>query len=302
MTTARVETRGSQQAQHGPARLGETLGYLRRNPSMIVGGLLLLALVLFTGLGRLIVDTNAANPLSAPPAQPPGPGVPLGSDPQGRDILSVMILGTWLTVRTGLVAGALGVAVGSAIGLYAGYVGGRRDKAITWVVDVLLTVPAILFLVMIAAVVQTELTSLGMALIIAALAWRRPARQVRSQMLVIRNAGYIEMARLSGLGPLRIIFGEIVPNLLPFLISSFVTAVSAAILAGVGLEAMGLGPQNEPTLGMTIFWIMELSAFLRGMWWWIVPPLVILVVLFVGLYLVNAGLDELANPRLRRRA
>ena len=89
---------------------------------------------------------------------------------------------------------------------------------------------------------------------------------------------------------------------LPFLISSFVTAVSAAILAGVGLEAMGLGPQNEPTLGMTIFWIMELSAFLRGMWWWIVPPLAILVVLFVGLYLVNAGLDELANPRLRRRA
>ena len=143
MTTARVETRGSQQAQHGPARLGETLGYLRRNPSMIVGGLLLLALVLFTGLGRLIVDTNAASPLSAPPAQPPGPGVPLGSDPQGRDILCVMILGTWLTVRTGLVAGALGVAVGSAIGLYAGYVGGRRDKAITWVVDVLLTVPAI---------------------------------------------------------------------------------------------------------------------------------------------------------------
>ena len=302
MTTARVETRGSQQAQRGPAWLGETLGYLRRNPSMIVGGLLLLALVLFTGLGRLIVDTNAASPLSAPPAQPPGSGVPLGSDPQGRDILCVMILGTWLTVRTGLVAGALGVAVGSAIGLYAGYVGGRRDKVITWIVDVLLTVPAILFLVMIAAVVQTELTSLGMALIIAALAWRRPARQVRSQMLVIRNAGYIEMARPSGLGPLRIIFSEIVPNLLPFLISSFVTAVSAAILAGVGLEAMGLGPQNEPTLGMTIFWIMELSAFLRGMWWWIVPPLAILVVLFVGLYLVNAGLDELANPRLRRRA
>ena len=92
------------------------------------------------------------------------------------------------------------------------------------------------------------------------------------------------------------------PNLLPFLVSSFVTAVSAAILASVGLEAMGLGPQNEPTLGMTIFWIMEFSAFLQGLWWWILPPVAILIVLFVGLYLVNAGLDELANPRLRRRA
>lgn len=278
------------------------MGYLARNPSMIVGGLLLLSLAAFSGLGRLIVDTQAANPLSAPPGQPPGPGMPFGSDPQGRDILSVMILGTWLTIRTGLIAGALGVAVGSAIGLYAGYVGGLTDRIITWVVDVLLTVPAILFLVMIAAVVQTGLTSMGMALIVAALAWRRPARQVRSQMLVMRNAGYVEMAHLSGLGPIRIILGEVVPNLMPFLISSFVTAVSAAILASVGLEAMGLGPQNEPTLGMTIFWIMELSAFLRGMWWWIAPPLIILIVLFVGLYLVNAGLDELANPRLRRRA
>ena len=64
---------------------------------------------------------------------------------------------------------------------------------------------------------------------------------------------------------------------------------------------MGLGPQNEPTLGMTIFWIMEFSAFLQGLWWWILPPVVILIVLFVGLYLVNPGLDELANPRLRAR-
>jgi peptide/nickel transport system permease protein len=141
-----------------------------------------------------------------------------------------------------------------------------------------------------------------MALIVAALAWRRPARQVRSQMLVMRSSGYVDMAKLSGLGPFRIIFLEIVPNLMPFLVSSFVTAVSAAILASVGLEAMGLGPQNEPTLGMTIFWIMDFSAFLRGLWWWILPPVVILIVLFVGLYLINAGLDELANPRLRRRA
>ena len=155
---------------------------------------------------------------------------------------------------------------------------------------------------MISAVVQTGLTSVGMALIIAALAWRRPARQIRSQMLVMRSSGYVDMAKLSGAGPLRIIFLEIAPNLLPFLVSSFVTAVSAAILAGVGLEAMGLGPQNEPTLGMTIFWIMAFSAFLQGLWWWILPPVAILIVLFVGLYLVNAGLDELANPRLRRRA
>jgi len=275
--------------------------YVARNPSLIVGLVLLGALAAFTGLGRLVVDVGTAVPLSGPPSAPPSAAFPLGTDAQGRNLIAVMIEGTWLTLRTGLVAGALGIVAGGALGFVSAYIGGTTDKVITWAVDVLLTVPAILFLVMISAVVQTGLSSMGMALIIAALAWRRPARQIRSQMLVMRSSGYVDMAKLSGAGPTRIIFLEIAPNLLPFLVSSFVTAVAAAILAGIGLEAMGLGPQNEPTLGMTIFWIMAFSAFLQGLWWWILPPVAILIVLFVGLYLVNAGLDELANPRLRRR-
>jgi peptide/nickel transport system permease protein len=283
-------------------RFLESGRYLARNPALIAGLALLGALALFAGLGRLVVDVTTAAPLSGPPTLPPSTAFPLGTDSQGRNLIAVMIEGTWLTLRTGLVAGALGIAAGGAIGFISAYVGGTTDRMITWCIDVLLTVPAILFLVMISAVVQTGLTSMGMALIIAALAWRRPARQIRSQMLVMRSSGYVDMAKLSGAGPLRIIFLEIAPNLLPFLVSSFVTAVAAAILAGIGLEAMGLGPQNEPTLGMTIFWIMAFSAFLQGLWWWILPPVAILIVLFVGLYLVNAGLDELANPRLRRRA
>ena len=278
------------------------LRYVHRNPSLGIGIVLLLALALFSGLGRLLVDVSTAAPLSAPPGAAPGPGLLFGSDPQGRNLLAVMILGTWLTIRTGLIAGAIGIVFGSALGLISGYIGGRTDSVITWMIDVLLTVPAILFLVMIAAVVQTGLSSTGMALVVAALAWRKPARAVRSQMLVLRSTGYVEMAKLSGGGPLRIVFLEIVPNLMSFLVSSFVAAVSAAILACVGLEAMGLGPQNEPTLGMTIFWMMEFSAFLQNMWWWILPPVTILIILFVGLYLVNAGLEELSNPRLRQRA
>ncbi len=223
--------------------------YLARNPSLIVGLVLLGALAAFTGLGRLIVDVGTAAPLSGPPSAPPSAAFPLGTDAQGRNLIAVMIEGTWLTLRTGLVAGALGIVAGGALGFVSAYIGGTTDKIITWAVDVLLTVPAILFLVMISAVVQTGLSSMGMAFIIAALAWRRPARQIRSQMLVMRSSGYVDLAKLSGAGPMRIIFLEIAPNLLPFLVSSFVTAVAAAILAGIGLEAMGLGPQNEPTLG-----------------------------------------------------
>lgn len=301
--TPRVETI-AEEAEAGSLR-GGALGigrYLRRNPQLVVGLLLLLGLVAFATLGRLFVDVGEARPLAGPASQPPSAEYPLGTDPQGRNVLAVMVAGSWLTIRTGVVAGLIGILVGSAVGFVAGYYGGWVDRVITWIVDVLLTVPAILFLVIISAMLQTSLTSLGMALIIALLAWRRPARQVRSQILVMRGAGYVEMAKLSGSGGLSIIFREIAPNLMPYLISSFILAVAAAILASVGLEAMGLGPQNEPTLGMTVYWIMQFSAFLLGLWWWILPPVLILIVLFVGLYLLNAGLDELANPRLRRRA
>jgi peptide/nickel transport system permease protein len=300
--TERIE-QTAEQAQWGSGRgkLLSTLRYLARNPTLVAGIGALLCLAAFSGLGRLFVDVSTAAPLSGPASSPPGPGYPFGVDAQGRNLIAVMIEGTYLTIRTGVIAGAVGLIFGGSLGFIAAYFGGWTDRIIVWIVDVTLTVPALLFLVMISSVVQTGVSSLGMALIIAALAWRRPAREIRSQMLVMRSAEYVAMARLSGSGPFRIIFLEITPNLLPFLLSAFVSAVAAAILASIGIEAMGLGPQNEPTLGMTIYWLMSFSAFLSGMWWWILPPIVILMVLFFGLYLVNAGLDELSNPRLRQR-
>lgn len=77
--------------------------------------------------------------------------------------------------------------------------------------------------------------------------------------------------------------------------------MTGAVFASLGLEALGLGPMREPTLGMTIYWVMYYAAFVRGMWWWIVTPISIIVILFIGLFLLSAGLDELANPRLRRK-
>lgn len=301
--SARIEKIGVQ-SEWGSARARRdaATAYLMRNPSLLFGLLMVLSLFAFAAFGRLFVDVSLANPLSAPKSLPPSGDLPFGSDAQGRNLLAVMIEGTWLTIRTGMIAGFLGVIVGSALGLFSAYTGGLVDRVITWAIDVLLTIPAILVLVMVSAIVPGGLSSIGMALIIAGLAWRRPARQIRSQMLVMRSAEYVELARLSGCGPLRIIFCEIAPNLLPFLISAAVTAVAAAILASIGIEAIGLGPQSEPTLGMTVFWLMEYSALLQGMWWWILPPIAILIILFVGLYLINQGVDELSNPRLRSRA
>ena len=99
-----------------------------------------------------------------------------------------------------------------------------------------------------------------------------------------------------------IILKEILPNLLPYLASSLVIAVSAAVLASIGLEVLGLGPMDEPTVGMTIFWVQYNAAVINGWWWWWLPPIVIIALLFISLFLITLGLDEVANPRLRRRA
>ena len=283
--------------QHVSVRV---LNYCRRNPAFPVGIGLLGILAAFAAFGRLLWPVELAQPLSAAPYMPPNAENPFGTDTQGRDILAVTIVGTWLTMRTGIIAAALGTMIGGALGFASGYFGGWIDTVVNWTVDVLLTVPAILILVVIAASIQGQLSSLSMAFIISLLAWRRPTRQVRSQVLVMRTMGYVDTARLSGMSDPEIVVRELVPNLLPYLVAVFVLAVSASILAAVGLQAMGLGPQNEPTLGMTVYWMMYYSAFLQGLWWWIAPPVFVIILLFVALYLLSSGLDEFANPRLRQ--
>jgi peptide/nickel transport system permease protein len=136
-------------------------------------------------------------------------------------------------------------------------------------------------------------------LVVSARAWMSPTRTIRSQVLSIRQRGYVSVAKLSGMGGLKIMFREVMPNLLPFLAASFVHAVTTAILASIGLEAIGLGPQNEPTLGMTIYWALYYTSVVRGLVWWWASPITIIIVIFIGLFLISAGLDQVANPRLR---
>ena len=107
-----------------------------------------------------------------------------------------------------------------------------------------------------------------MALVVASLAWMWPTRTIRAQVLSLRERAYVQMAKLNGMSSLEIIWKELFPNLLPYLAANFAGAVSWAVLATIGLEALGLGPQNEPTVGMTIYWAISFSALIRGMWWW----------------------------------
>jgi len=282
--------------------LTTALGYMRRNGSLAVGIVLLLALALFVGIGHLVVDTSKSRPLSAPALRPPSVEHPFGTDRQGRDLLATMVAGTPLTLRIGFIAGFLGVGIGSVLGFVSAYYRGTVDTIIRSIVDIGLTVPGLLVLIIIAVSVKKGLTVDQMAIIVASLAWLNPARTIRAQVLSLRERGYVEVARLSGMSGPEIIVKEMMPNLLPYLAATLVNTVSSAILASVGLEVLGLGPIDSPTLGMTLYWVNFNAALINGWWWWWTAPLAIILVVFLGLFFLTVGLDEIANPRLRRAA
>jgi peptide/nickel transport system permease protein len=276
------------------------LGYLRRNKTLTVGLILVAAVLLFAGIGRLVWDVDMARPLSGRPNQRPSWDHPLGTDRQARDLFAVMIVGTPKTLYIGLLAGFIGVVVGTALALIAAYSGGIVDSLIRSIVDIGLTIPTLLVLVLLAVALHAGLSVNQMALVVASLAWLWPTRTIRSQVLTIRERAYVQVARLSGARGHQVVFFEILPNLLPYIAATFVGSVSAAVLASIGLEIIGLGSVETNTLGITLYWVQFNAALLHGLWWWFLPPVIIIVVLFVGLFSIAAGLDELANPRTRR--
>ena len=125
---------------------------------------------------------------------------------------------------------------------------------------------------------------------------------IRAQTLTLREKAFVTVARLSGEGHLEIAFKQIFPNLLPYVMSAFAGSVNAGILAAVGLQILGLGPVDTPSLGLMLDESYRAGAIIRGLWWWWLPPTVLLSFLFIGVFLLTVGLDEIANPRLRGQA
>jgi len=209
-----------------------------------------------------------------------------------------------MTLVIGVIAGAIGIGIGTILGFVSGYNAGTIvDNLITSVVDVVLTIPGFLILILIAstAAEPSELKIVQMGIIASVTAWAFPTRAIRAQVLTMRERPFVMMAKLSGMSATEIILKELVPNLLPYLAMALAGAVYGGVMGSLGLEAIGIGDRREPTLGMTLYWVRHYSAFLRGMWWWIIEPVTIIILVLTSLTLISLGLDEVANPRVRRR-
>ncbi len=274
------------------------LVFLKDNRIFTLGVSLLLGLYLFGLIGVQIIDPKnadmGANPLNLAPTREH----PLGTEGFGRDMYTVMVIGIPNTFKIGFLAGVVGVFLGTLFGLIAGYYKGPMDTLFSTLADVMLVIPALAILITVSAYVRVMTVEM-MALIVGLLAWPLPARIIRSQTLSLRERLFVQVAKLSGQNDFEIIFLQILPNLTAYLAAAFVGAVSTGILAAVGLEVLGLGPQSVPTIGRALYHAFTYSAMFRGMWWWWGPPIFTLAIIFTGLFLTSMSLDKYANPRMQ---
>ncbi|MEM1360815.1 MAG: ABC transporter permease [Pseudomonadota bacterium] len=281
-----------------------------RNPKLIWGLVLLLSIIALGILGRMFWDTDMVFTGSGMPRQGPV-GVenmrgqigtwahPLGTDVTGKDILALLIVGAPNSLYVGVLASLIGMSIGIFLGFSAGFLGGRTDDVIRVGSDVMITIPPLLILVVFQAA-YGDISLTIMAVLIACFVWQSPTRLIRAQVLSMRESGYVQMARLSGASTGHIMFKEMLPNLVPYLFGSFIANVTTSIVTAVGLEVLGLGPQRIPTLGRVIYDAINSGALIQNLWWWWGIPTALLAVMFIGLLMVNLGLDEVSNPRLRK--
>lgn len=290
-----------QQQVRQPSRARLVFGYLRRNPSLLIGLIGLFGLITFTVHGLLVIDPKDAYPLSAPTRRPPSLEYPFGTDFFGRNLYAAMVIGTWQTALIGVLAGLIGTILGTVLGFVSAYFGGWTDNAIKGICQILTPIPVLLIQVVIAGSLDKRyVTIYTMALIVVLLAWMGPTLVIRSQVLTLKERQFVSVAKLSGMREWEIIFKEILPNLLPFIAAAFVAQVFSAVFASFYLGVLGLGPLREPLLGNLIWGAQGQGAFFNGWWWWPIIPAIFLVLILGSLALINMGLDELANPRIRR--
>lgn len=223
----------------------------------------------------------------------------LGTDRYGRDMVGLLLSGLPITLEVAALAGLLSTALGAIIGFVAGYNGGRfGDTVLFTITDMFLVIPT-LPLILILAAYAKGLGVIELSLVLSVFSWPFAARVIRSQVLSLRERPYVELSRMTNLSAWEIIWQDIFPNMLPYLGIGLAQASIGAAFALVGLTVLGLAPSGILDLGTLINNANQWGVLSLGKWWLFVAPMGILTLLFMGVALINQGLEDFYNPRLR---
>ncbi len=275
----------------------QTFKILTSSSKFMLGFVILVLILLFTITYPLINTSDPFAPVGDA-FEAPSSEFPVGTDNFGRDVLLSLAYGTRTSLVVGVIAGAIATVIGLAMGLFAGYKGGLIDEILMAFANMFTVIPPFIILILISVSVQTRSIWLTAA-VIGATTWPWTARAVRAQAVSLRERDHINIARLSGFSTWKIIIQEVLPYIMSYVFMCYVIQISTGILSESGVSLLGLGPLNTVSLGILLNWAILFEAPVAGAWWTFIPAAMTVAFSTFSLYLMQLGMDEIFNPKLR---
>lgn len=273
----------------------------RKSTMGMVGLIVMITFIVMALTAPLLVsasDLSVASPRGRP-FQPPSWSFPLGTDNWGRSVLDLVIYGSRISLIVGFAATVVTMVLGSGVGIWGAFKGGRIDGIFNAVTNWFLVIPWVPLAIVLTAILGPSLTNI--ILVIGLTSWAATARIVRAQALSVKERPYIERARALGSSDWHLVSRHILPNVFPVIFANTVLTVALSILSETTLSLLGLGDPSSVSWGSIIDQSFEEGALSAGYWWWLIPPGVMIVLVTLAFTMCGYALDEVLNPRLRER-
>jgi peptide/nickel transport system permease protein len=297
--TASALPRRSEATLPRPIEAGlEFLRLLAKRPSGLIGFAGIVFFLLLAFVVPFFVPNQESGDINQIYATPSAEHF-LGTDNTGRDVLNQVIQGGKEIMSVAIITAFLTTLIATTVGAFSGLVGGKTDNLLVGIADVVLTMPALIVLIVVSALARPT-NFIALALILSSLNWAGLMRQVRAQVLTLKERDYVEAARSLDLGTMHIIFREILPNMRSYIVISFVLAMTGAIYAQVALIILGLVPFGGKNWALMLYFANSQGAFyFRDAFWFVFSPILAIVLLQLSLVLFVNALEDIFNPRLR---
>ncbi len=258
-------------------------------------GIIILGALVIIGIAAPLIAPYSPYDISFRAWQPPSAAHLLGTDYEGADVLSQFLIGTGTSLYVGISVAIFAAAIGTLVGVVTGYFGRVADEVLMRFVDILLVIPGFPLLVLLSAYFPPTLNTT--IIILAILSWPVLSRIIRAQVLTVKQRPYVLASKLSGYGSFRIIYRDILPNLMPLIFINIIFLVVGAVVAQAGLAFFGLGDLRSVNWGTMLYWFDAEDGIVFNAWWWLLPPGIGIVLLGLGGNLLSNGLHEVTQKK-----
>ena len=298
MTAAALPRRGDRTLPRPIESAIEFLRLLSKRPSGLIGFIGIVFFLVLAFIAPIFVP-NQVNPDVTALYETPSAQHLLGTDNSGRDVLNQIVQGGKEIISVALITAFLTTLIATLLGAISALVGGKFDAVLVGIADIVLTVPPLIVLIVISALARPT-NFLALALVLSSLGWAGLMRQVRAQVLTLKERDYVEAARSLDLGLTHIVFREILPNMRSYIVIHFVLAMTGAIYAQVALIILGLVPFSGKNWALMLYFANTQGAFyFKDAFWFVFSPILAIVLLQLSLVLFVNALEDIFNPRLR---